>query len=169
MDVAEQLRLAVALAHALPDGALELHTDGGAVRRAAISPCDLRAALLTRSCPFLPMPTRVAGVHVRGDGLVDLGGGLYARRCRHGAEQRWFATFLAPRSVALLLDDCPIDMPDLLDASLRPDAELGVVVAVLSTDLPAMVPLLDEASRWASAACFTQELLHAAQHAREAP
>jgi hypothetical protein len=171
-----QLRLGIALAHALPGGTLELGTDDGHVLRAShvnddradLTPCELRAALLSRACPLWPtVAARLVEVTVAGDGLVDLGGGLYGRRCGHGADQRWFATLLAPNTVRRILDECPIEMPDVLDASLRPDVELGVVVTVLFTDVPAMGELLDEAGRWASASCYTQELLYAAQHARE--
>ncbi|MGH8978186.1 MAG: hypothetical protein ACRDV7_08950 [Acidimicrobiia bacterium] len=61
----------------------------------------------------------------------------------------------------------PARPADILDASLRPDVELGVVVTVLSTATPELVDSLDDASRWASAACYTQEVLSAAQHAPE--
>jgi hypothetical protein len=176
-DMTGQVRLAVALAHALPAGTVELHTADGSVLQAShdpehgapLTPCDVRAALLARECPALPSVTaRIVDVVVHAPDLVDLGGGLYGRTCSHGSAQRWFATFLAPGSVSRLLDECPLDMPELLAASLRPDVELGVVIAVLSSDAPEMTAILDDASRWASAACFTQELLHAVQHASDA-
>ena len=161
----------------LPAGTVELHTADGSVLQAShdpehgaeLTPCDVRAALLVRDCPTWPSVTaRIVDVVVRAPDLVDLGGGLYGRTCSHGSAQRWFATFLAPASVSRILDECPLDMPELLEASLRPDVELGVVVAVLSSDEPAMTAVLDDASRWASASCYTQELLHAAHHASEA-
>jgi hypothetical protein len=173
-DLPVHLRLAIALAHALPGGTLELRTDDGRVLRAShgqddradLTPCELRAALLSRACPLWPtVAARLVDVGVTGAGLVDLGGGLYGRYCRHGAEQRWFATLLAPNTVRRILDECPLEMPEVIDAALRPDVELGVVVAVLSTDIPVMGALLDEAGRWVSASCYTQELLYGVQHA----
>jgi hypothetical protein len=176
MEMAAQVRLAVGLAHVIPGATVELRTDDGGVLRAArdlgqdavMTPCDLRASLLARSCSMLsPVALRMTEVRIFGEGLVDRGGGLYARRCPHGTEERWFATFLAPSSVSRILDECPLDLPDILDATLRPDVELGVVVTALSTTTPELVDALDDASRWASAACYTQELLFAARHAAE--
>jgi hypothetical protein len=178
LEMPEQLRLGLGLAHAWPGGTIELRTDGGQVLRAShrscdadggLTPCELRAALLSRACPLWPsVAARLVDVTVTGDDVVDLGGGLYARRCRHGSEQRWFATFLAPTTVRELLDECPLEMPDVLDASLRPDPDLGVVVVTLSTQLVGIGTTLDEAGRWASAACFTRELMHAARQPQEA-
>src|SRR5262249_50653451 len=125
-----------------------------------------RAALLARACPFWPgVAARLSRFAVGGEGVRDLGGDLFAR-ATPAESQRWFATFLAPTTVQRLLQDCPIDMPVPVDASLRPDVELGVVVVVLATSpdpKDASENELDEAARWASAACFFQELLHAAR------
>jgi hypothetical protein len=94
MEPAAQLRLAVALAHALPAGTVELHTDDGSMleashdpqRRTSLTPCDLRAALLARACPMWPTVTaRIADVGISADGLVDLGGGLYTQELLHAA------------------------------------------------------------------------------------
>jgi hypothetical protein len=173
-DLPAQLRLALALAHNLPGGAIELATAGRPSLRAAhgppgtadLTPCELRAALLARACPFWPgVAARLSRIAVSGDGVRDLGGDLFARSTVVES-QRWFATFLAPTTVQHLLQDCPVDMPVPVDASLRPDIELGVVVVVLSTPAhraDVREADLDEAARWASAACFVQELLHAAR------
>lgn len=178
LEMPSQLRLGLALAHAWPGGAIQLRTDGGQVLRAShrrgdadggLTPCELRAALLSRACPVWPsVASRLVDVAVTGDDVVDLGGGLYARRGRHGSEQRWFATFLAPTTVRAVLDECPLEMPDLVDASLRPDPELGVVVVVLSAQLAGLGTTLDEAGRWAAAACFIRELMHATRQPHEA-
>ena len=174
---ASHVRLAVAFAHAVPGGTIELRTDDGSVLRAShdctsgatITPCELRAALVSRACPLWPgVMSHLADIAISGGDLVDLGGGVYARVCPEGAEQRWFATFLAPSTVRRILDDCPLELPDHLDASLRPDVELGVVVTILSTGDPALRSHLDDAARWASAACYAQELLHAARSTSEA-
>jgi hypothetical protein len=176
LDLPTHLRLALALAHSLPGGALQLHTTDGAALRAAhggegdLTPCELRAALLSRACPLWPsVASRITTVDVGGVAVRDLGGGLYGR-AGAGARERWFATLLAPSTVSQILDECPVDFPMQLDASLPPDVELGVVVAVLSGDaaVPECETVLDDAARWASAACFTQELLYTVHHASDA-
>ena len=173
LDLPAHLRLALALAHSLPGGVLRLRTtDGGELRAAAesnadITPCPLRAAVLSRACPLWPgIASRISDIAVDGDDLTDLGGGLYRRDEPSGPSQRWFATLLAPGTVRRILEECPVDFPVQLDASLRPDVELGVVVAVLSSaaDDVGHDAVLDNAARRASAACFTQELLYAALH-----
>lgn len=178
LDLPAHLRLALALAHAWPGGSIQLRTVDGSVLRAAydrtgdadLTPCELRAALLSRACPLWPgVAARLSDIVIDGDGVVDLGAGVYGRHCRSGAAQRWFATLLAPSTVQRLLDECPLELPQLLDASLRPDVELGVVVSVLSTESPHLVDALDDASRWASAACFTQELLSSVQQPSGTP
>jgi hypothetical protein len=178
LDLPAQLRLALALAHAWPGGSIQLRTLDGSVLRAAhggagdadLTPCELRAALLSRACPLWPgVAARLSDIVIDGDGVADLGAGVYGRRGCGGTTQRWFATLLAPSTVQRLLDECPLELPQLLDASLRPDVELGVVVTVLSTESADLVHALDDASRWATASCSTQELLYSVQQPSGTP
>lgn len=170
IDSLSKLRLAVGLAHCLPGGTLDLTlSDGGVVRvghddrkGAQMTPCELRALVLTRGCPALSvLSTQVVALEVGGDRVTDMGGGLYRRDCPHG-DSLWFATLLAPGTVTRLLDECPTAFPgDVLTASVRPDVDLGVVVTVLTCERGHEDRLAD-AARQASAACFTQELLYSA-------
>ena len=179
LDLTSHVRLGLALAHSWPGGAITLHAGPGRALRAAagrvdadLTPCELRTALLAQACPlWTGLTARVTDVHVEGGGVVDLGGGLYARTGADGPHtaERWFATFLAPATVHRVLDECPLAMAEQLGASLRPDPDLGVVVIVLSTTNVAMHATLDDAARWASAACFTQELLHSLQPRHSTP
>lgn len=170
LDSLSKLRLAVALAHGLPGGALALTlADGGIVRAGNTSragthmtPCELRAIVLGTGCPALRvLTTQVTRVEVGGDAVTDLGGGLYRHACRRG-DSLWFATLLAPCTVTRLLEECPAPWPsDVLRASVRPDVDLGVVVTMLTCE-PGHEDRLAEAARQVSAACYTQELLYAA-------
>ena len=134
------------------------------------TPCELRAALLARACPLWPaVAPRLVEVAVSGDAVVDLGGGLYRRRRRERRRRAMVRDVPRARhGDALVLDECPVELPEPVDQSLRPDGDLGVVVVSLSACAHRRADV-DEAGRWAATACIVRELLNAAQHASEAP
>ena len=151
------LRLAIALGHALPGGRVAItFVDGTTVHAAhggvdPLTPCALRALAITGAWPLCPRAAaRVRSIDVSAIDAHDVGGGIYRR-----PGERWFATLLGPERVGALLGTCPLEPIGVLDASLRPDGELGVTVAVLSSgDEHA----LDAAAQWAVAACYVEEL-----------
>lgn len=171
-----RLRMAVAVAHSVAGLTLELRfADGTGVRAGPhagtageLGICELRAMLIGGGCP--PWPVLADGIvrlRLDGPGVVDHGGGL-AGRVVPGSDgtrrEVWFPTLLAPTTVRDLLCACPIgpDDHDCVDASLRVDGALGVVTVVCSADERLGARRLVESARWASAACYVRELLHAA-------
>src|SRR5262245_12883948 len=96
MRSVDRLRLAVALAHAVPDARLHLDRWGGhrvvagAHPSADLTVCQLRQVVLASLRPDGVDWTRfVRSVAIDGN-LVDLGAGIYRRRTAAGGEQRWF-------------------------------------------------------------------------------
>ena len=164
------LSLAIALTHALPTGSVEIDFDDGTSLRAgrsdehALSPCALRAMAIMNGWPRgrhgLAQPTRI---DIGGPGVTDLGGGIY--RCTtEGVTQWWIATRLAPQTAGALLEACPCNVPEAVDASLRPDGDLGVTILVLSAG-DASTDALDQGAQHAATAFYVEALIQSIQFA----
>lgn len=165
--------MAVALAHSVPGARLHITLrDGTSVLVAAgclgaLTPCQFRSAVLepARGSTLLDA---VAGVEVVG-GLVDLGGGLYARGDLGGSE-RWFVTTLTPAAVGEALSDSPEGVPDdAFETLLRPDTELGAGAVGLRALHPAYAGRLDEVAHWALTRCLVAELIAGAAAVADRP
>ncbi|MEM1335115.1 MAG: hypothetical protein AAGG08_16820, partial [Actinomycetota bacterium] len=78
---------------------------------------------------------RIVDVEV-GGALVDLGGGVARSRTLCGLEQRWIASTLPWAEMYDLLDDAgPEGLPDdAMNATVKPDEELGTTVLVISAN-----------------------------------
>ncbi|GIU85864.1 MAG: hypothetical protein KatS3mg009_0379 [Acidimicrobiia bacterium] len=170
-----RLRMAVAVAHSVPGLSLEVRFgDGTGIRAGAhggtateLGICELRGMILAGHCPPWPvLAERVTALRLDGPGVVDHGGGLYGRAVpgRPGGRECWFATVLAPATVRDLLAGCPVADAEHVDANLRVDGGLGVVTVVCRAGPDLGAGRLLETARWASAACYTRELLYAAAH-----
>jgi hypothetical protein len=173
-----RLRIAVALVHSVPGCSLEIRfADGTSVHAGAhggtaaeLGICELRAMIVSAHLPPWPvLAEQVSELRVTGPGVVDHGGGLYGRARPAPSEpgcECWFATVLAPSTVRDLLGECPLADAARVDANLRVDGVLGVVTVVCSAG-PELAPgRVVDAARWASAACYARELLHAAANSR---
>jgi hypothetical protein len=166
-SLVSQLRLATALAHTIPGVTLELAGAPGdemtvAYDRldAALTPCQLRAAVLAEGRAGLRLLDTVSSVRI-GRGLEHLGGGLY-RRSGAAGDERWFATLLDLETSSATFDRCDLDIPhETMNVTLRPDAALGVTVVRIATNDPAFGFRLDEVGFWALAACMVEETVHA--------
>lgn len=160
-----QLRLAVALGHAVPRAELRLTCrDGGRVvvgrhPSAHLSPCDLRRTFVAGELPGRPDVARwIESIEV-GGALVDAGGGLHLLADDDG-RSAWFATTAPPYRVVDALEGAPThDLPGSPDArvTLRPDPELGVSVVQVVQDDGGDDQLRELAVR-ALGACLVAEL-----------
>ena len=160
----EQLRLAAALAHAVPDGDVLLSGQG---RRwlvsyqrpgATIDPCGFRALVCSamRGCrvPILP----VDAVDFVGR-LQEIGGGVYERGGAEGQEW-WIATFALPPVVELVLADLA-DEGYGLSAHVIGDLDLGTSVVSISGAHPVLDLRASAMAHRVAAACMVEELLGA--------
>jgi hypothetical protein len=159
----DRLREAACLSHTVPGTTLRLLM--GADRNLLVSrhclgadldPCQFRAAMLTRAGEHLAATvTRVELVA----GLVDLGGGIYARTVEHRLDERWFVTALHHGHVVEVMRGCTIEDPDAdhLEVVVTPDLELGLCAVRLAA--PQRNDVLDEVALWAMAACLADELV----------
>ena len=163
MTSLERLRLATALCHAVDGAELRLTTDGGERiivshhPAADIDPCKLRSVVVASACPRHPdLSQRITDIAI-GGALVDCGGGVYSRVVR-GAEQRWIASFLHVDRVAAMLGE--VAPGNALDASLKPDGELGVTLLAITAigERSDSHAALEAAAAGAAAACFVEEL-----------
>ena len=160
----EQLRLAAALAHAVPDGDVLLSGQG---RRwlvsyqrpgATIDPCGFRALVCSamRGCrvPILP----VDAVDFVGR-LQEIGGGVYERGGAEGQEW-WVATFALPPVVEVVLADLA-DEGYGLSAHVIGDLDLGTSVVSISGAHPVLDLRASAMAHRVAAACMVEELLGA--------
>lgn len=165
MTPLERLRLAVSLAHCVPGSELRLLTSNdetivvNAHPAADLDACAMRRVVRAASCPSRPdVSERVVAV-AYGGSLEDLGGGVF-RAVSNGREQRWIASLLRPRRIADLLGDVGLhEVPDdAMHACLKPDAELGVTLMVITADDARHAHHLDEIATRAAAAIFVDEM-----------
>jgi hypothetical protein len=161
MTSLERLRLATALCHAVDGAELRLTTDGGERiivshhPAADIDPCSLRSVVVASARPQHPdFSHRITDIAI-GGALIDCGGGVYSRVVR-GAEQRWIASFLHVDRVAAMLEE--VGPGNALDASLKPDGDLGVTLLAITSIGEHSESVLDTAATGAAAACFVEEL-----------
>lgn len=161
MTSLERLRLATALCHAVDGAELILTADGGERiivsrhRAGDIDPCSLRSVVVASACPQHPDFSHRINEIAIGGVLIDCGGGVYSRVVR-GAEQRWIASFLHVDRVAAMLEE--VAPGDALDASLKPDGDLGVTLLAITSIGEDSQYVLDAAAQSAAAACFVEEL-----------
>ncbi len=158
----EQLRLAAALAHTVPDAVLKLTYADGTVLSVAfgagadLDPCSLRSLVETAE-PGNRLTDQVVAIGFGGS-LTSLGGGVYRRRGEQGRECL-FATTLCPYAVQRALAACEVPIPSArIDVSVRCDAALGVSVGVVRVPESDLAYLEDVAMR-AQAACLVEELV----------
>lgn len=165
MTPLERLRLAAALCHTVPGAQLHLRTDGDATvvvgphACADIDPCAMRRVVAVSACAHQPdLSAHLTGIEL-GGALVDLGGGVAGSQDA-GREQRWIATLLPPDRVIAILDDAGSGViPDeALQATVRPDAGLGVTVVKISSADPRFDHALDAVVEQVAASCFIEEL-----------
>lgn len=161
MTSLERLRLATALGHAVDGAELTLTTDCeeriivSHHPAADIDPCKMRSVVAASVCPQHPdLSHRITDILI-GGALVDLGGGVYSR-VLHGAEQRWVASLLHVDRVAEVLHKIVPD--NALDASLKPDGELGVTLLAITATDERSQRVLDAVAAHAAAMCFVEEL-----------
>ena len=160
----EQVRLAAALLHTVPDAALSLAYADGTVLSvsfgpgADLDPCSLRS--LVGAAIALPRDRwtdQVVSITFAGS-LSSVGGGVYRRRGELGLECL-FATTLCPYAVQRVLAECDVPIPsDRIEVSVRCDAALGVSVGVVRLPESDLAYLEDVAVR-AQAACLVEELV----------
>jgi hypothetical protein len=161
----DDLRLGTCLLHAVPGavGIIRTGVDGCHVvaqhrSDAALTPCQLRSALLEPMVSGVPhLADVITAIDVVG-GVVDLGGGLY--ECGHPTEpdQRWFVSTLSADTIRSIAQHCPPDI-DHADVSVRvaADLELGVCAVCLSSGSAGL--RLDVAACWFHSQCLVEELL----------
>jgi hypothetical protein len=160
----EQLRLAAALAHTVPDAVLELTYADGTVISVAfgpgadLDPCSLRSLVGSAiASPSNRWTDQVVAIVFAGS-FTPVGGGVYRRRGEQGRECL-FATTLCPYAVQRALAGCEVPIPsDRIDVSVRCDAALGVSVGVVRVPESDLAYLEDVAVR-AQAACLVEELV----------
>lgn len=166
----EQIRIAAALAHAIPGVTLEVRCRSDvrdderllvAHHRldAHLDPCQFRRVLLAGSTTGLPaVAARIDRVELR-CGVDDLGAGVYGRTGDDGPE-RWFATTLLPDAVNEVFDACDLDIAhEAIGARILPDSCLGVTVVCLTANDVWHRYRLDEVAAWSVAACMVEELV----------
>jgi hypothetical protein len=92
---------------------------------AALTPCQLRSALLEPVTPGVAhLADVITAIELVG-GLVDVGGGLY--QCGHpaGPDQRWFVSTLSADTIRTIAREGPSGI-DHSDISVRVAADLDV-------------------------------------------
>lgn len=159
----EQVRLGAALVHAIPGALLSVETcwrDRVTVGRHVscdVDPCRFRNLVAASRCPGRPdLARHVNRVELAGS-VHDLGGGVLRTCTRHGVEQRWIATLLPPDVVVDWLVDQPCG--DAIEASVKPDADLGVTMVVASTADPLATGMLEELGLSLAARVAVDELI----------
>ncbi len=161
----DHVRLGTCLIHAVPGavGLIRTGIDSGHVvahhrNDAALTPCQLRSALLEPVTPGVAhLADVITAIELVG-GLVDVGGGLY--QCGHpaGPDQRWFVSTLSADTIRTIARECPSGI-DHSDISVRvaADLDLDVCAVCLSSDSAGI--RLDAAACWLHGQCLVEELL----------
>jgi hypothetical protein len=164
MTPLDRLRLAVALAHPVAGSQVVLTCVSGRVVRATNHPsgdltlCQLRRLALTCAGRDGPDLSRILHEVTVAGALQDLGAGIYRHRPLSGLEQRWFATFLAPDTVAGLCRSVPVPSDVDLSARIYPDVALGVTVVCVEALDDTRNGRVDGVAFDASLACLIGEL-----------
>jgi hypothetical protein len=159
----EQVRLAAALVHAIPGALLSVETcwrervTVGRHVSCDLDPCRFRSLVAASRCPGRPdLARHVDRVELAGS-VRHLGGGVLRTCTGRGVEQRWVATLLAPDVVVDWLTDQSCG--DAIEASVRPDAGLGVTLVVASTADPLATGMLEELGLSLAARVAVDELI----------
>jgi hypothetical protein len=164
------LRVATALAHALPRSLTELHFDDGRVLRVShepafrpiLDPCVLRKAVvaLTAGHPAAPLwLERVVRVEIGGPFVEHLGADAWLAWCG-GTEVACFATVLDHGRVVELLESAG-DHDERVAARVCPDLDLGVTLVTVEPEPPVVTGRMVDVLRELQAICLTDELLAA--------
>jgi hypothetical protein len=163
MDI-DQLRLAAAIVHTVPDAELHLFGVGGTRRVVSyqdggdLTPCQWRTRLIRAREQQVQPGTGVVGMAFGGS-LRGIEGTGIARRDVEGAEC-WFSTLLCPTAIEAVLQECRVPVaPEHVSVAVRPDALLGVSAVRLRIAEPAYVEHLGEIGMVAAAACTVEEVL----------
>ena len=162
----DSVRLAVGLAHAVPDAEIRLAAPVGSDLSVSSNPgadidiCRLQQLVASSTCASQPDVSRwIRITEIRGS-IRHCGGGIY-RTCSETDEQRWFATLLTPGEVIDILRrlESRERIAPGVDALLKPDLALGVTAVCLSVGDPAAGIDIDDAAEAAHSACMVSELL----------
>ena len=164
-DKFEQLRLSTALAHLIPGAELILrsHDDAeylvGNHRSADFTLCEMRKLIASSACPSRPNFTKwIQEFEIRG-AASDLGVGIY-RSLQSKGMSRWFSTTLRPEVVYDSLEHADIDgicsIP--VDATITPDALLGVTTVQVSVEEDVSDDTLNELVLIGYSACLINEI-----------
>ncbi len=165
----DTVRLASALAHAVPGAELRLGCAAGVevvVSRhpaADLTPCAMRQVVADarrRARTTLAGPVCRVDRLTLGGSLDDLGGGVVRTLTPCGVEQRWFVTTLPWSHVAGILRSLPCS--DEINATVRPDDALDVTLVAIGADTPAVTPEIDRLAADLCARILVEELLLAA-------
>jgi hypothetical protein len=166
----EQVRLAAALVHVIPGAHLSVETcwrDRVTVGRHAscdLDPCRFRSLVAASRCPGRPdLARHVDRVELAGS-VQHLGGGVMRTCTDRGVEQRWVATLVQPAVVVDWLTDQVVS--DAIEASVKPDACLGVTMVVASTADPLATGMLEELGLSLAARVAVDELVGGLASAR---
>jgi hypothetical protein len=166
-----QLRVASALAHALPRSLVELVFHDGRVARVShdaafrplMSPCALRHAVRAWLSGALPRPgwlDLVADVRFGGPLIDHDGCGLY-RTWFANQEVACFATLTHPDVVRELVEG--FTHPAVPDAAFHgrvcPDVDLAVTLVAIEVRLPRFAPLAGSIARTLQGRCLAEELV----------
>lgn len=168
---ADQLRLSIALAHAVPGAALRIAARDGGAFFACDHPAgelrvdDLRVTLLAeRLDAHVRLDSLITEAEVGGT-LMALGAGIYLSGVEEGTPTLWAVVSLSPVEVACALEaiECP-PAPACIEVALRPDVDLGATVIKVSSLIDVgEEPLLDVALH-VLGACLALELEGALGH-----
>ncbi len=164
----EHIRLGACLAHTVPHTVAVLTTRTAAryvVARhrddAALTPCQLRAALLQPLEPGVPHIVDTIESLDMVAGLTEVGAGLHQTCHPAGPDQRWFATTLPAETVESIARHCPAAI-DHTDISVRVIADLELAVCAVCLSGAGVGLRLDAAACWLNTQCLVEELLLAA-------
>ncbi len=170
MILQTHLRVATALAHALPRSVAELHFDDGRILRVShepafrpiLDPCVLRQAVVahTNSHPSAPLwLERVERVEIGGPFVEHLGADAWLAWCA-GTEVACFATLLGHPEVIALVEAAGGDgTDDAIGVRVCPDLDLGVTLVTVEPSSPVVGSRLVEVVRQLQALCLADELL----------
>ncbi len=164
MTPLERLRLAVAVGHAVHGAELRFHTDEGGVVIVSSHPaaqfdhCTMRRLVAASTWPAQPDVSEHIVAIEFGGSLRDSAGGVFQVE-GGGHEQRWIPSLLDANRLAKLLGPLRLEgvSDDRLHATLKPDAQLGVTLVVLTTT-DRYVGRLDEAAEYVAASIAVDEL-----------
>ncbi len=166
--VPERIRLGVCLAHAVPHTVAVLTARSGARHvvahhryDAALTPCQLRSALLQPFEQGVPHIVDTIDSLEIVAGLTELGAGVHQTCHPAGPDQRWFASTLPSDTIEAIAGRCPADI-DHRDISVRVLADVDLAVCAVCVSGTGVGLRLDAAACWLNTQCLVEELLLAA-------